>query len=100
VTLVTSEIVFDPPAFDRTLKATARLEGYAVILSRTVDDRGAAYSRMWALEVGPYRTVALVPASCLQDVKRAFEVGGCAYFNAAFECRGFYVRRSAPRDAR
>ncbi len=82
-----------------TLKRTARLENGSVTLNRAVDDVRSTYRRLWPLEVGPYRTVALVPTSALDDVRRAFKAGGCTFFNAAFECRACFERRAAARGA-
>jgi hypothetical protein len=75
------------------LNRTARLRGGAVVLNRAVVELGATYRRLWALEVGPYRTVAVVPTSELDHVRRAFAAGGCAFFNAAFECRTCFAQR-------
>jgi hypothetical protein len=83
-----------------TAKLIARRDGYAVVLSRPVDDFGAVYGRLWALKVGPDAAVALVPAASLHDVKRAYDAGGCTDFRAAFECRHCYSLRPAPGSAR
>jgi hypothetical protein len=69
-----------------TLKRTATLDHRGVILNRGVEDHGGIYTRLWPLEVGPYKQVALVPTVVLGDVRRAFQAGGCNHFNAAFEC--------------
>jgi hypothetical protein len=77
------------------LKRTARVLRGAVVLNRAVAEVGATYTRLWPLEVGPYRTVALVPTSELDDVRRAYAAGGCQFFAAAFECHDCFAQQVA-----
>jgi hypothetical protein len=99
VALDTSITLLD--TFDSwTLKRTARIERGAIVFNRPVEDFSGIYTRLWALEVGPNRTVVLVPAALLADVRRAYKAGGCTYFNATFECRTCFERRVATRGAR
>jgi len=83
-----------------TLKRTAKLSRGAVSLNRAVADLGGTYSRLWPLEVGPYKQVALVPTAVLDDVRRAYKAGGCTHFSAAFECDTCFGRRPSKMGPR
>jgi len=100
VTFSTFIVMLDYP-ITWALHRTARVEGEAVILNRAVEDAdGGIYRRLWALEMGPDRTVVLAPTTVLQDARRAYDAGGCTWFNATFECRECFTRRLTTRGAR